>query len=177
MQFNFKGLLQRAGPVALVATVAGGMLATQPSSKIAIWLIGSGLAGLLFALRLHLIRGPESEAWKEFVADSKKAQKQLSDSPYGIYRKIIFGGSIPDNSFEHIGLEDTITNFIFIVACFGVGAALWLEPSVIDFQAARSTEAFGVAKASLFNLITVALLAAGFSGVFLNVFTGLRRLR
>ncbi len=169
MRINYKALLQGSAPLAALLTAAAAMAAIDPESKITIWLIGSGLSGLLFALRLCFFRPVKPESWKLFVANSKAAQRELNNSAYGIYRKIILGSPVPDNSLEYISIEDTVTHFIFMLACFSIGAVMWLEPTVIDFQLNQNTKAYELVKASLFQVVVVALLSAGFSGVFLKI--------
>lgn len=169
MRTNLEGLLRTGVPIAILVTVAGGMAANDLATKIATCLWGSALAGALFAFRFRYFRLRESKHWEKFIVDSKAAQRRLNDSPYGLYRRIIFGSSIPENAFEYINFEDTVTNFIFMFICFGVGAVMWLEPTVIDFRFSGAPEVFQIAKAGLIQVLMVVLFSAGFSGLFLKV--------
>lgn len=169
MRANLEGILRTGIPITILVTVAGGMAANDLATKIATSLGGSALAGVLFALRFRYFRLRESEHWEKFVVDSKAAQRRLNDSSYGLYRRIIFGSPIPENAFEYIDLEDTVTSFIFMFICFGVGAVMWLEPTVIDFHFSGAPDVSQMAKASLFQVLMVALFSAGFSGLSLKV--------
>lgn len=169
MQTNFETQLKRCIPLALLLTSAAGMVVNEPTSKITTWLLGSVISGLLYALRFHFYQPAKSEAWQSFVAYSKIKQMEMTNSFYGIYRKIILGKSIPDYPLEFLSIEDTITNFIFIFACFSMGVVLWLEPSIINFQLQQNIQATELVKATILNFLMVTLLSAGFSGALLNV--------
>jgi hypothetical protein len=169
MRVNLQGLLRTGVPITMLISGVAGMVASDQTTRIATCLIGSALAGLFFALRFRRFRLRESEQWEKFIVDSKAAQRTLNDSSYGLYRRIIFGSPISENAFEYISIEDTLTSFVFMLICFGVGAVMWLEPSVADFHFGGVLDVSQMAKAGILQVLMVMLFSAGFSGVFLNV--------
>jgi len=177
MQASLERVLRTAMPITMLVTVAGGMAVNDLGNKIAISLVGSALAGLLFAVRFRYFHLRESLHWKKFVVDSKAAQRRLNKSFYGQYRRIIFGAPISENAFEYISIEDTLTSFVFMLICIGAGAVMWLEPAIIDFQLKGMLDMSQLAKAGFFQFFMVLLLSAGFSGLVLNILRWIAPLR